>query len=206
MATEFEKEVGSSGALSELDEFSAILKQNFKPRSDVAAKEVENAVGTLVREALSDDSLITDDILDTIDAMLAKIDEKLSAQINQIIHNPEYQKLESAWRGLAYTVNNTESDASLKVQVFNVSKAELDRELRGYPGAKWDQSPLFKKVYEAEFGQLGGQPFGALIGDFYFDHSASDVRLLRDLGKIAASAHAPFISAAAPTTRSPPSS
>src|SRR3990167_6498458 len=192
MATEFEKEVGSSGALSELDEFSAILKQNFKPRSDVAAKEVENAVGTLVREALSDDSLITDE-------MLANIDEKLSAQINQIIHNPEYQKLESAWRGLAYTVNNTESDASLKVQVFNVSKAELDRELRGYPGAKWDQSPLFKKVYEAEFGQLGGQPFGALIGDFYFDHSASDVRLLRDLGKIAASAHAPFISAAAPT-------
>lgn len=200
MATELEKDAGAgSGALSELDEFSAILKQNFKPRSDVAAKEVENAVSTLVREALADDSLITDDILDTIDAMLAKIDEKLSAQVNQIIHNAEYQKLESAWRGLAYTVNNTESDASLKVQVFNVSKAELDRELRGYPGAKWDQSPLFKKVYEAEFGQLGGQPFGALVGDFYFDHSASDVRLLRDLGKIAAASHAPFISAAAPT-------
>lgn len=200
MATELERDAGSAGgALSELDEFSAILKQNFKPRSDVAAKEVENAVGTLIREALADDSVISEDILDTIDKMMAKLDEKLSLQVNAIIHHPEYQKLESSWRGLAYTVNNTESDASLKVLVMNVSKAELDRELRAYPGAKWDQSPMFKKIYEAEFGQLGGQPFGALVGDFYFDHSASDVRLLRDLGKIAASAMAPFISSAAPT-------
>ncbi|MEO5613571.1 MAG: type VI secretion system contractile sheath large subunit, partial [Cypionkella sp.] len=181
MATELQQDGGAGGALHELDEFSAILKQNFKPRSDVAAREVENAVGTLVREALADETVITDDILDTIDKMLAKIDEKLSQQVNEIIHNAEYQKLESAWRGLAYTVNNTESDATLKLQVMNISKTELDKELRGYPGAKWDQSPLFKKIYEAEFGQLGGQPFGALVGDFAFDHSSSDVRLLRDL-------------------------
>ncbi|MBL4929584.1 type VI secretion system contractile sheath large subunit [Fuscibacter oryzae] len=199
MATELEKGTGGAGALAELDEFSSILKQNFKPRSDTAAKEVENAVSTLVKEALADDSLIAEDILDTIDAMIAKLDEKLSAQVNEIIHHPEYQKLESSWRGLAYTVNNTESDATLKVKVMNISKSELDRELRMFPGAKWDQSPVFKKVYEAEFGQLGGQPFGALIGDFYFDHSSSDVRLLRDLGKIAASSHAPFVSSAAPT-------
>ncbi len=199
MATEFEKDAGAgAGALSELDEFSSILKQNFKPRSDSAAKEVESAVGTLVREALSDGSVIADDILDTIDAMIAKLDEKLSVQVNEILHNAEYQKLESSWRGLAYTVNNSETDASLKVQVMNISKQELDRELRMFPGAKWDQSPLFKQIYEQEFGQLGGQPFGALVGDFYFDHSSSDVRLLRDLGKIAAAAHAPFISSAAP--------
>jgi len=199
MATELERGAGGgAGALAELDEFSSILKQNFKPRTDTAAKEVENAVSTLVREALSDDSVIADDILDTIDAMLAKLDAKLSAQVNEIIHHAEYQKLESAWRGLAYTINNSETDASLKVKVMNVSKAELDRELRMYPGAKWDQSPLFKKVYEAEFGQLGGQPFGALVGDYYFDHSSSDVRLLRDLGKIAAASHCPFITAAGP--------
>jgi type VI secretion system protein ImpC len=199
MATELEKGTGGAGALAELDEFSSILKQNFKPRSDTAAKEVENAVSTLVKEALADDSLIADDILDTIDAMIAKLDQKLSAQVNEIIHHPEYQKLESSWRGLAYTVNNSETDATLKVKVMNISKSELDRELRMFPGAKWDQSPVFKKVYEAEFGQLGGQPFGALIGDFYFDHSSSDVRLLRDLGKIAAASHAPFVAAAAPT-------
>ena len=199
MATELERGAGGgAGALAELDEFSSILKQNFKPRTDTAAKEVENAVSTLVREALSDDSVIADDILDTIDAMLAKLDAKLSAQVNEIIHHAEYQKLESAWRGLAYTINNSETDASLKVKVMNVSKSELDRELRMYPGAKWDQSPLFKKVYSAEFGQLGGQPFGALVGDYYFDHSSSDVRLLRDLGKIAAASHCPFITAAGP--------
>ncbi|MFA5537570.1 MAG: type VI secretion system contractile sheath large subunit [Gemmobacter sp.] len=199
MNTQTQQETGgAAGALSELDEFSAILKQNFKPRSDVAAREVENAVGTLVREALADESLVTDDILDTIDQMLARIDEKLSAQINEIIHHEEYQKLESSWRGLAYTVNNSETDSTLKLQVINVSKEELQKELRAYPGAKWDQSPLFKKIYEAEFGQLGGQPYGSLVGDYYFDHSAGDVKLLRDLGKIAAASMAPFISSAAP--------
>lgn len=199
MATETQQDqVQGEGALNELDEFSEILKQNFKPRSDVAAKEVENAVGTLVREAMEDESVVADDIIDTIDAMIAKLDEKMSAQVNEIIHNEEYQKLEASWRGLAYTINNSETDASLKVNVLNVSKAELERELRSYPGAKWDQSPLFKRVYEAEFGQLGGQPYGALVGDFYFDHSSSDVRLLRDMAKIAAASHAPFLSSAAP--------
>ena len=107
MATELEKGTGGAGALAELDEFSSILKQNFKPRTDTAAKEVENAVSTLVKEALADGSVISEDILDTIDAMIAKLDEKLSAQVNEIIHHPEDQKLESSWRGLAYTVNNT---------------------------------------------------------------------------------------------------
>lgn len=199
MATETQQDQVQGEALSELDEFSEILKQNFKPRSDVAAKEVENAVSTLVREAMEDESVVSEDIIDTIDAMIAKLDEKMSAQVNEIIHNEEYQKLEASWRGLAYTINNSETDASLKVNVLNVSKAELERELRAYPGAKWDQSPLFKRIYEAEFGQLGGQPYGALVGDFYFDHSSSDVRLLRDLAKIAAASHAPFLSSAAPT-------
>jgi type VI secretion system protein ImpC len=200
MANEVEsRQVGSANALSELDEFSAILKQNFKPRSDVAAREVESAVATLVREALSDESLISDDILDTIDQMLARIDEKLSAQVNEIIHAEEYQKLESSWRGLAYSVNNSETDASLKIHVMNASKQELERELRSYPGAKWDQSPLFKRIYEDGFGTLGGQPYGCIIGDFYFDHSSADVRLLRDIGKIAAASHAPFVSSAAPS-------
>jgi type VI secretion system protein ImpC len=199
MSTEAEQDPSAAGgALSELNEFSSLLKQNFKPRSDTAASEVENAVATLVKEALSDGSVIKDDIIDTVEEMIAKIDQKLTAQVNEIIHHEEYQKVESAWRGLAYCVNNSEPDASMKIKVLNVSKSELERELRRYPGAKWDQSPLFKKIYEAEFGQLGGQPFGALIGDFYFDHSPADVRLLRDLGKIAAASCAPFISSIGP--------
>src|SRR3978361_527618 len=185
--------------VDDADEFAALLKQSFKPRTERAATEVENAVSTLVREALKDSSVIKGDVLDTIEEMIARIDQKLSAQMNEILHAEEFQKLESAWRGLNYLVMNSETDANLKIRVMNVSKNELYRNLRLYPDARWDQSPLFKQVYEYEFGQLGGQPFGCLIGDYHFSHLPTDVQLLRDLSKIAGSAHAPFIAGAEPT-------
>jgi type VI secretion system protein ImpC len=194
-----EKPVSGEAAYQEVDEFSSLLKQSFKPRSDRAATEVDNAIATLVQQALADTSVIKDDVLDTIEDMIARLDEKLSAQMNAIMHAPEFQQMESAWRGLKYLVYNSETDATLKLRVMNVSKNELYRDLRNYPDAKWDQSPLFKKLYEAEFGTLGGEPFGCLVGDYYFDQSAVDVRLLRDLGKIAAAAHCPFIAGANPT-------
>lgn len=181
------------------DEFASILKQSFKPRSERAATEVENAVTTLVREALSDTAVIKDDVLDTIEGMIARLDEKLTAQVNAILHAPEFQQIESAWRGLHYLVFNSETDSNLKIRVMNVSKNEIYRNLRLYPGARWDQSPLFKAVYEAEFGQLGGEPFGAMIGDYYFSHLPTDVQLLRDLSKVFGSAHAPFFAGADPT-------
>src|SRR6476661_701851 len=180
-------------------EFSTILKQSFKPRSDRAATEVENAVTTLVREALADTTVIKDDVLDTIEGLIARLDEKLTAQVNAIIHAPEFQEIESAWRGLHYLVFNSETDSTLKIRVMNVSKNEIYRNLRLYPGARWDQSPLFKAVYEAEFGQLGGEPFGSIIGDYYFSHLPTDVQLLRDLSKVFGSAHAPFFAGADPT-------
>jgi type VI secretion system protein ImpC len=199
VATELSPDKVSGTAVQETDDFSAILKQSFKPRSERAATEVENAVNTLVQQALADSSLIKDDVLDTIDEMIARLDAKLSEQVNEILHNETFQQIESAWRGLHYIVFNSETDASLKLRVMNVSKQELYRDLRLYPDAKWDQSPLFKSIYEQEFGTLGGHPFGALIGDYHFDHSAVDIRLLRDLGKVAAAAHAPLISGAAPS-------
>ena len=197
--TETSKTEAAQGEVREIDEFEGLLKQNFKPRSERAATEVENAVNTLVQQALADTSLIKDDVLDTLDEMIARLDEKLSEQMNEIIHSEEYQQIESAWRGFNYLTNNSETDSTLKIKVMNVSKKELYRDLRMYPDAKWDQSPLFKKVYEAEFGQLGGEPYGALIGDYHFDHSAVDVRLLRDLGKISAAAHCPLIAGASST-------
>jgi type VI secretion system protein ImpC len=201
MATETQENRATAPATAyqDADEFAALLKQSFKPRSERAATEVENAVNTLVQQALADTSLIKEDVLDTIEEMIARLDEQLSAQMNAIMHAPEFQQIESAWRGLHYLVYNSETDSTLKIKVMNVSKNELYRDLRLYPDAKWDQSPLFKKIYEAEFGTLGGEPYGCLVGDYYFDHSATDVRLLRDLGKIAAAAHCPFIAGAAPT-------
>ena len=122
------------------DEFSALLKQSFKPRTERAATEVENAVSTLVSEALKDATVIKTDVLDTIEEMIARLDQKLSAQVNEFLHAPEFQKIESAWRGLHYLVFNSETDANLKIRVLNVSKTEIYRNLRLYPDARWDQS------------------------------------------------------------------
>src|SRR5215475_4369740 len=180
----------------EADEFSALLKQTFKPRTERAATEIENAVSTLVEQALADTSLVKTDVIDTIEEMIAQLDRKLSAQMNEILHAPEFQQIESAWRGLSYLIFQSETDALLKIRVMNVSKMELYRHLRQYPNAAWDQSSLFKKVYEEEFGQLGGQPYGCLIGDYSFSHLPVDVQILRDLSRIAGAAHAPFFAAA----------
>ena len=201
MAIATAKQGAQSGAagVEQLDEFSALLKQSFKPKTERAATEVDNAITTLVKTALADSNVIQDDVMDTISEMIRRIDEKLSDQLNAVMHAPEFQSLESAWRGLSYLAHNSETDATLKLRVMNVSKNELYRDLKTYPGAKWDQSPLFKKLYEAEFGQLGGQPYGCLVGDYQFDHTSQDVALLRDLGKIAAAAHCPFISGTSPT-------
>ncbi len=181
------------------DAFAGLLKKSFKPRSERAATEVENAVATLVQQALADTSLVKDDVLDTIESMIARLDEQLSAQLNEIIHAEEFQQIESAWRGLHYTVYNSETDTTLKIRFMNISKNELYRDLKLYPGARWDQSPLFKKLYESEYGQLGGEPYGCLVGDYSFDHSPTDVQLLRDISKVASSMHAPFFAAAGST-------
>lgn len=198
MATELQKGV-EAGATRDVEEFTSLLKQSFKPRNERAATEVENAVTTLVNQALADQSLVKNDVLETIDEMIARLDEKLSDQMNAILHAPEFQQIESAWRGLNYLVFNSETDATLKIKFMNVGKTELNNNLRTYPGARWDQSPMFKQVYEQEFGQLGGEPFGALVADYQFSHEPMDIQLMRGLTKIAASAHAPLFAGASPT-------
>ncbi|MCG7630469.1 type VI secretion system contractile sheath large subunit [Epibacterium sp. MM17-32] len=199
MDNEAQVQGGEAAAeLDELSEFSDILKQTIKPRSDIAAQEVDNAVVALVREALDDQSVVSEDVIDTVDAMLAKLDKKLSDQMNAILHNEEFQRFEASWRGLAYTLNNAETDATLRVKVLNVSKQELQGMMRRFPGAKWDKSPLFNIVYEQNLGTLGGKPFGCLVGDYHFDHSSPDVNLLNSIGKISEAALAPFISGASP--------
>jgi type VI secretion system protein ImpC len=180
-------------------EFAALRNKEFKPKSDDAKSAVEQAVLTLAQQALSQTKLIGSDVVVSIEAMIAELDKRLSQQVNAILHHEDFQKLESAWRGLHYLVNNTESDEMLKIRVMNISKLDLGKTLKRYKGTAWDQSPLFKKVYEEEFCQFGGEPFGCMIGDYYFDHSPPDVELLGELSKVAAAAHAPFMAAASPT-------
>jgi len=188
-----------AGVAMEGSDLASLLQKEFKPKSDDAKSAVEQAVQTLAQQALAQTQLIGSDVVASIEAMIAAIDRKMSEQINHIIHHEDFQKLEGAWRGLHYMVNNTETDEQLKIRVLNVTKAELGKTLKRYKGTSWDQSPIFKKVYNEEFSQFGGQPFGAIVGDYHFDQSAPDVELLAEIAKIAAAAHAPFISGASPT-------
>ena len=181
------------------DDFSSLLQKEFRPKSDQAKSAVEQAVRTLAEQALANASMISDDALKSIESIVAAIDRKLTEQVNLILHHEEFQQLESAWRGLHYLVNNTETDEMLKIRVLNISKKDLSKTLKKYKGTAWDQSPLFKRVYEEEFGQFGGEPYGCFVGDFHFDHSPPDVELLGELSKIAAAAHAPFITGAQPS-------
>ena len=196
-------EAQSSSALASVEmegsDLASLLQKEFKPKSEDAKSAVEQAVQTLAQQALAQTQLIGSDVVASIEAMIAAIDKKLSEQINLILHHEDFQKLEGAWRGLHYMVNNTETDEMLKIRVMNVSKQELGKTLKRYKGTNWDQSPIFKTVYSEEFSQFGGEPFGALVGDYHFDQSAPDVELLGEMAKIAAAAHAPFIAGASPT-------
>lgn len=188
-----------AAATTEADQFAALLQKEFKPKTDRARAEVERAVQTLAEQALRETAVISDDVVGTIKAIIAEIDKKLSDQVNLILHNERFQQLESAWRGLNYLVSNTETDEMLKIRVMNISKKDVGRTLKKYAGAAWDQSPIFKKLYEEEYGQLGGEPYGCLVGDYYFDHTPGDVQLLGQMAQVAAAAHAPFIAGAGPT-------
>jgi type VI secretion system protein ImpC len=131
-----------------------------------------------------------------INARIAQIDHLLSLQLNEILHHPQFQKLEGSWRGLAYLLDNSETGVGLKIRVMNVTKKELLRDIEKAP--EFDQSALFKKVYEEEYGVFGGAPFGALIGDYEFGKHPEDMALLEGISHVAAQAHAPFVSAASP--------
>lgn len=199
MAETQEKLSPLQGLTYEGDELASLLQREFKPKTEEARSAVEHAVLTLAQQALVNTQVIGTDVIKTIEAMVAELDRKLSEQINLILHNEDFQKLEGAWRGLHHLINNTETDEMLKIRVMNISKADLGKTLKKYKGTAWDQSPLFKKVYEEEYGQFGGEPFGCLVGDYYFDQSPPDVELLGEMAKISAAGHTPFITGASPT-------
>jgi len=189
----------SAAPTLEQSDFAALINREFSPKTDQARDAVDLAVKTLAEQALASSLTIGDDAYRSIEAFIAAIDAKLSQQINLILHHPDFQKLESAWRGLHHLVSNTETDEQLQIRVMDISKDELRRTLRRFKGTAWDQSPLFKRIYEEEYGQMGGEPYGCLVADYHFDHTPPDVEMLGSIAKIAAAAHAPFISGAAPS-------
>jgi len=198
-ATLEEQKAAAEEAVIEPGEFASLLKKEFKPKSVRAREAVEQAVTTLAEQAISASELISDDAIKSIESVIAEIDKRLTEQVNQILHQEDFQKLEGSWRGLHHLVNNTETDEMLKIRVLNISKKDLGKTLKKFKGTAWDQSPIFKKMYEEEYGQFGGEPYGCLVGDYYFDHSPPDTELLGEIAQTAAATHAPFITGAAPT-------
>lgn len=171
-----------------------IIEQGRIGRDDEQRQQSRRQIATLVQEVLEGSMRVSKDIEATINARIADIDMLLSRQLNAIMHVEEFQKLEASWRGLHYLVYNTETSTMLKLRVLNVSKQDLLRDLERAP--EFDQSALFKKVYEEEYGMFGGAPFGALLGDYEFGRHPQDMALLEKISNVAAAAHAPFISAA----------
>ena len=156
----------------------------------------KNLIKEFVAQVLDGSMTIAKDAEMMINARIAQIDHLVSLQLNEVMHHPSFQKLEGTWRGIKYLMDQSETGTMLKIKVLNVSKKELLKDLQRAP--EFDQSALFKKVYEEEYGVFGGAPFGAMVGDYEFGKHPEDVELLEKISNVAAAAHAPFCSAAAP--------
>jgi type VI secretion system protein ImpC len=162
-----------------------------RPQSDQEKEQAKEYFLEFLKQAVPADHVIPKDVEANIKYWMGEIDKKLSAQLNEVMHHPDFQRLEGAWRGLHYLVHKPESDEGLKVKVFNVNKRELLKDLE--KAVEFDQSTLFKKVYEEEYGQLGGEPYGMLVGDYEFSRTLDDVNMLKLLSGVAAAAHAPLV-------------
>jgi type VI secretion system protein ImpC len=173
-----------------------IVEQGRFGKEQVARERGKDMVKEFVAQVLEGEMKLSRDADATINARVAQIDHLISLQLNEILHHPAFQKLEGSWRGIKYMMDQSETSAMLKIRVLNVSKKELLRDLQRAP--EFDQSVMFKKVYEDEFGIFGGEPFGALIGDYEFSKHPEDIELLEKVSQVAAGAHAPFLTAAAP--------
>jgi type VI secretion system protein ImpC len=165
-------------------------------RDASAMERGRDMVKEFVAQVLEGHMTLTKDAEATITARLAQIDRLISIQLNEVMHHPSFQKLEGTWRGIKYLMDQSETNDGLKIKVLNASKKELLRDLQRAP--EFDQSAMFKKVYEEEFGVFGGAPFAALVGDYEFGRGPEDMELLERVGQVASAAHAPFLSAASP--------
>lgn len=173
-----------------------ILTEGRMARDDYQREQAKDMIGEFVSQVMSGELTMSKNMDVAINSRIAEIDRLISAQMNEIMHHEDFQKLEGSWRGLHHLVRNSLTGPQLKIRVMSVNKKEL---LKDFERAlEFDQSAMFKKLYEDEYGTFGGAPFGALIGDFEFGNHPQDMALLENLSQVAAAAHAPFLSAAAP--------
>jgi type VI secretion system protein ImpC len=183
-------------AASTESETTSLLYQAVAATKQTEPERTEELLRTLTEQALAGTVTYSRNLTITLNQAIKALDAKLSAQLAEVMHHPDFLKLEGTWRGLHHLVMNTETSANLKIRALNISKRELSKDLS--KAVEFDQSQLFKKIYENEFGTPGGEPYGAMIGDYEFTNHPEDIEMLRSISSVSAAAFAPFISAAAP--------
>jgi type VI secretion system protein ImpC len=194
-----QKATGTQPASEQVQESSLldqIVSEGRLARGADSLDKGKNLVKDFVEQVLKGSMTVSKDAEAMITARIAEIDRMVSLQLNEVLHNASFQKLEGTWRGLRYLMDQSETSDKLKIRILNATKNELLRDLQRAP--EFDQSALFKKVYEEEFGVFGGAPFAALVGDYEFGRGPEDIDLLERVSKVAAAAHAPFLTAANP--------
>ena len=197
MAQPAEKEKTAPAAETQQEKvslFDKMVEEGIRTPDEEQRNYAVDVIGDLIEKVLEGEIVISRDFEASINAEIGKLDVLLSKQLNEIMHAPEFQKLEGSWRGLHYLVHQTETGEMMKIRVLNIAKKDLLKDME--KAVEFDQSATFKKVYEEEFGQFGGFPYGALIGDYEFGDQPQDIALLEKISNVAAAAHAPFISAA----------
>lgn len=196
MAKKAEKQAEVQVEEQEASLLDTILAEGRLARDDFQKERAKDMISEFVSQVMSGELTMSKNMDATINARVAEIDRLVSAQMNEIMHQEEFQKLEGSWRGLHHLVKNSLTGPQLKIRVMSVNKKDL---LKDFERAlEFDQSTLFKKIYEEEYGTFGGAPYGALIGDFEFGNHPQDMALLESISQVAAAAHAPFLSAASP--------
>jgi len=193
-----ESQAAGAGA-AQTTETTSILDQVIAATRPQSQKEADRARGyfkQFLEGAVKPGQVVSKDVEANIKYWIGEIDKKLSAQLNEVMHHPEFQKLEGTWRGLHYLVHQSETGTQLKIRVLNAKKTELARDLER--AVEFDQSQLFKQIYEDEYGVLGGTPYGMLVGDYDFGRQAEDVDLLKRMSNVAAASHAPFVTNSSP--------
>ena len=173
-----------------------LVDQGLRPREEAARDRGKNLIQTFVGQFLDGHVTLARDVEMMINKRVAQIDQMISNQLNEILHDSAFQKLEGSWRGLHQLVSKSRTGTMLKIRMMHASKTELYNDFERAP--EFDQNVLFKKIYEEEYGVFGGSPFAALVGDYEFEKDQEDIELLGHIANVAAAAHAPFFSAAHP--------
>jgi len=186
----------AAAGASEISLLDNIVAQSKVAKNSTEHNRAKDIIGELVKEVMDGTVVVSDNLSATLDARVAELDALISAQLSLVMHGEAFQKLEASWRGLHYLCGHTSTGEQIKIKVLNTTKKELVRDFK--TAIDFDQSALFKKVYEEEFGTFGGAPFGALIGDFDIGRQAEDLYFAEQMAHVAAASHAPFISAASP--------